>query len=206
MAERMRQLDVPRPRLDPRDPGDLVALLYTLDYFDPPGRVEAGRRLFTGKRRIVCHQLGSPGGVVGPSLDDLKQFATPIYLAAARWNHGPQMAEAMNARGITRPTNLIAYFYTARYFAEVGDPGNGVRLVAAKGCLDCHMFHGEGGKAAGDLTAVKSVDSPAGVIAALESLLHRRPAAPAREALVADPPLGRDGRSRGLHTVPRAPR
>ena len=30
---------------------------------------------------------------MGPVLDSLKQFTSPIFIAAALWNHGPQMAE-----------------------------------------------------------------------------------------------------------------
>jgi mono/diheme cytochrome c family protein len=55
MAERMRQLGIPRPRLEAGETGDLIAFLSTLDYFDPPGNVDSGRRLFTTRRCIVCH-------------------------------------------------------------------------------------------------------------------------------------------------------
>ena len=65
MAEKMRQLRIPRPQLDARETGDLVAFLYTLDYFDPPGRPDVGRRLFSEKQCIQCHQVGGTGGVVG---------------------------------------------------------------------------------------------------------------------------------------------
>ncbi len=43
------------------------------------------------------------GGTVGPSVDAFKRFSSPLYVAAAMWNHGPQMAEAMKAQGIERP-------------------------------------------------------------------------------------------------------
>ena len=120
MAERMAELGIPKPQLDSREAGDLVAFLFTVDYFDPPGRVDAGRQLFTEKRCVVCHQVGGTGGVVGPNLDFLKQYGSPIFLATAMWNHGPQMSEAMQARGIARPTfkdaelrDLIAYVNSA---------------------------------------------------------------------------------------------
>ena len=62
MAERMRELGIARPQLDARETGDLVAFLFTLDYFDPRGTPEVGRRLFTEKRCIACHQVGGVGG------------------------------------------------------------------------------------------------------------------------------------------------
>ncbi|MBI4635785.1 MAG: c-type cytochrome [Candidatus Rokubacteria bacterium] len=284
MADRMRQLGIPRPRLDPRETGDLVAFLFTLDYFDPKGNPEAGRRLFTEKRCVACHQVGGTGGVVGPPLDSLRFGGSPIAVAAAMWNHGPQMAEVMRARGIPRPAfkdgelrDLIAYInqaapapegplyvlpgradeglrlfvgkrcvdchalgaqgarvgpdlaqrglhlsltdfaaamwnkapamleamktravpqpqlqpqemadivallYSVNYFAPAGDPKNGTRVAADKGCLGCHGLYGERGKPAGDLSRAKDVESPAGVLAALWNHSFIGDARPERE-------------------------
>jgi mono/diheme cytochrome c family protein len=120
MAERMRQLGIPRPHLDARESGDLIAFLFTVNYFDRPGLSAAGRRLFVTKKCVVCHQVGDVGGVVGPNLDFLKQYGSPIFVAAALWNHGPAMAEVMQAKKIERPTfkdtelvDLIAYIRSA---------------------------------------------------------------------------------------------
>jgi mono/diheme cytochrome c family protein len=274
MAERMRKFGIARPYLDPRETGDLIAFLYTLNYFDPPGNVQAGSRLFTEKKCVACHQVGGAGGVVGPNLDGLAQFGSPILVAAAMWNHGPAMAEAMRVRKIERPTfkdselldliaylrstapprpapaegplyvlpgrseegrrlfldkrcilchsvggvggqvgpdlgerglnwsltqfaaamwnkapammeamrareiavpqlqaeemaDLVAYLYSVRYFAELGDPARGRQVLADKGCLGCHSVSGAGGKVASDLARVKGLDSPGTVIAAL---------------------------------------
>jgi mono/diheme cytochrome c family protein len=165
MADRMRQLGIPRPRLDDREAGDLVAFLYTLNYFDPPGDARAGERLFTEKKCVVCHQVGGTGGVVGPNLDALGRYGSPIFVAAAMWNHGPGMAEAMRAKGIARPTfrdrelvDLIAYIRTAS--PRAGDeplyvlPGRaeaGRRLFAEGRCADCHGPTGRGGGIGPDL-------------------------------------------------------
>lgn len=165
MAQRMAELGVARPQLDSRETGDLVAFLFTLDYFDPPGNAEAGQRLFNEKRCVVCHQVGGTGGVVGPSLDALKQYGSPIYLATAMWNHGPQMVEAMKARGIARPTfkdadlrDLIAYINAASPVLPQGPlyvlPGRTVQgrvLFAQKRCIECHAVGGQGGRIAPDL-------------------------------------------------------
>ncbi len=161
MAERMRQVAVARPRLDAREAGDLAAYLYTLDYFDAPGDVEAGRQLFAGKRCIVCHQVGGVGGVVGPNLDAMRHHASPIHLAAAMWNHGPRMTEAMKAMGVARPVfketeliDLIAYIGAAApgpvegpLHVLPGSPERGRRLFASKMCAACHTAGGGGGSA-----------------------------------------------------------
>jgi cytochrome c551/c552 len=165
MVERMQQLNITRPQLEPREAGDLVAFLYTLHYFDPLGNAEAGRGLFSVKRCVVCHQVGGTGGVVGPSLDHLRQFASPIFLATAMWNHGPAMMQAMRTRGIERPTftaaelrDLVAYLVPASAAVPEGPvyvlPGRateGRLLFAAKRCLDCHSVAGQGGRVGPEL-------------------------------------------------------
>ncbi len=165
MLRQMRQLGVDRPRLDPREAGDLVAFLFTLDYFDRPGDLQAGRRLFAEKKCVVCHQIGGTGGVVGPNLDFLKQYGSPIFVAAAMWNHGPAMAEAMRARGIERPTfrgsellDLVAYIRSASsapaespLHVLPGRPEEGRRLFAEKRCIECHSVGGRGGQVGPDL-------------------------------------------------------
>ncbi|MFQ5847510.1 MAG: c-type cytochrome [Candidatus Methylomirabilales bacterium] len=165
MAARMRELKISRPHLYPRETGDLIAFLYTVDYFDPPGNLEAGQRLFTQKKCVICHQVGGRGGVVGPNLDFLKQYGSPIFIATAMWNHGPAMAEAMRARGITRPSfkgteliDLIAYLKSASP-EPVGEPlvvlpGRaevGRKLFAEKRCVTCHSAGGKGGRVGPDL-------------------------------------------------------
>ena len=165
MAERMRQLGVARPQLDPHETADLVAFLFSVDYFDPPGRPEVGRRLFSAKRCVMCHQVGGIGGVVGPSFDALTQYASPIFLATAMWNHGPRMAEVMRARGIARPSfqgtelaDLLAYITAASpgirqgpLYVLPGQADNGRVLFADKRCVECHSVRGQGGKVGPDL-------------------------------------------------------
>jgi mono/diheme cytochrome c family protein len=165
MAQRMAQLGIPRPQLGAREMGDLIAFLFTLDYFDPRGNEDVGRRLFDEKRCVVCHQVGGTGGVVGPNLDALKQYGSPIYLATTMWNHGPQMADVMKAKGIPRPTfkdsdlrDLIAYINSASPVLPQGPlyvlPGRATQgriLFAQKRCVECHAVGGQGGKVGPDL-------------------------------------------------------
>jgi mono/diheme cytochrome c family protein len=108
MAERMRQLEIPRPHLDLWETGDLLAFLFTRHYFDAPGNPQDGRRLFVTKQCVVCHQVGGVGGVLGPSLDFLPQSGSPIVVATALWNHGPTMTAAIRVGQITRSTFMAA--------------------------------------------------------------------------------------------------
>jgi mono/diheme cytochrome c family protein len=180
MAVRMREAGIERPRMDGRQVGDLIAFLYTLDYFDPPGDVEAGRRLFRQKQCVRCHQVGGYGGVVGPNLDFVSQYGSPIIVAAAMWNHGPTMIEEMRRRGIERPSftgeelvNLISYLESlsdrppeGSLYVLPGRADQGRRLFRERECVRCHGVPERGGGVAPDL-ARREVRSLAEFAAAL---------------------------------------
>jgi len=181
MTDRMKQLGITRPQLTAKEAGDLIGFLYTLNYFDPPGDAAAGRRVFAEKKCIVCHQVGGSGGAVGPKLDSLKQFASPMYLASAMWNHGPAMAEAMKAQGIERPTltaqelrNLSAFLAPATgratdgpLYVLPGRPELGRNLFSDKGCIQCHKAGEVGGTMGPDLVAMGVRRSPVEFAAAI---------------------------------------
>jgi mono/diheme cytochrome c family protein len=168
MAAQMRKLKKPPPQLSARETGDLIAFLDTVNYFEPVGDAKAGKKIFFDKQCVVCHQIERVGGVFGPSLDSVVQFG-PIFFAATMWNHGPAMAEAMQARGIKRPhfsgselRDLIAYVKSVS--RRRGDeptqvlPGrveDGERLFASRGCVDCHGVNGGGGPVAPALAGKK---------------------------------------------------
>jgi len=161
MAAQMRKLNKPPPPLSPREAGDLIAFLATVSYFDPVGDAKAGKKIFADKQCVVCHQIEGVGGVFGPSLDSVVQFGA-IFFAATMWNHGPSMAEAMQARAIKRPQfsgnelrDLIAYvkFVSRRRGDQPmqvlpGRVEDGERLFASRGCVDCHGIRGSGGPVA----------------------------------------------------------
>jgi cytochrome c2 len=165
MGEQMRALDIERPGMNEREAGDLIAFLFTLDYFDPPGDVEVGKRLFQDKKCVACHQVGVYGGVVGPSLDHLGQYGSPILVAAAMWNHGPGMEALMQGKGIQRPTfegseliDLISYLESVSppplggpLYVLPGDADAGRLVFTEKSCIECHSVQGVGGRVAPDL-------------------------------------------------------
>lgn len=165
MTEQMRKAGIARPHLSPSEVGDLIAFLYTVNYFEPAADPKEGRQVFMQKRCVTCHQVGGIGGVLGPAFDSLGQYNSPIFFATAMWNHGPSMAEAMRAKGIERPRfneaelrNLMAFIRSASpasgkepLYILPGRPDQGQNLFVQKGCIECHSVKGRGGQAGGEL-------------------------------------------------------
>jgi len=165
MGQQMEALGIERKAMDEREAGDLIGFLFTLDYFDAPGDVEEGQRLFVDKKCVVCHQVGVYGGVLGPSLDHLGQYGSPILVAAAMWNHGPGMETLMQSRGVERPifsgselTDLISYLESVSppplggpLYVLPGESEEGRVIFIEKKCNECHSVQGVGGRAAPDL-------------------------------------------------------
>jgi mono/diheme cytochrome c family protein len=165
MAKQMQKLGISRPQLSASETGDLIAFLYTLNYFDRPGDAKRGNQLFAKKFCVSCHQLAGTGGVIGPNLDRLAQNGSPIFLSAAMWNHGPAMAAAMKSMNIQRPNftapelnDLVAYIKSAkpdmtpeRMYLLPGRPDRGQELFSARSCAECHSVKGRGGRVGGEL-------------------------------------------------------
>lgn len=165
MTAEAKKRGISFPSLSAPEAGDLIAFLYTENYFANGGNADSGKKLFTQKNCIQCHQIGGVGGVLGPSLDAVARAGSPIDIAAAMWNHGPGMAEKMAQRGVNRPTlnasemrDLIAYLKSV---APQGTPSEasvmpgraneGRALFAQKQCIKCHTIQGSGGKVGPDL-------------------------------------------------------
>jgi mono/diheme cytochrome c family protein len=165
MGERMRAERIERPRLTPREVEEVIAFVFTAQYFDELGDTKAGQRLFTAKGCVQCHAVGGAGGSVGPPLDVLKRANSPVVVAAAMWNHGPEMAETMRAKGVARSSfqdkemlDLIAYVVAAakdpggeKVQVVPGTPARGEQLFAERQCRLCHAVAGKGGKFGPDL-------------------------------------------------------
>lgn len=148
----MRDAGIQPPRLTPLEFSSLAAFLFTTQYYEVSGDPAKGSRLFTAKSCEQCHAVGGRGGSMGPSLDGLNRSGSPVLLAAAMWNHGPQMAEAMDARGIPWPTfrktelaDLMAHIVKAAedqgektVVVVPGTPERGEKLFADRGCVTCH--------------------------------------------------------------------
>jgi mono/diheme cytochrome c family protein len=163
----MSEQGIERPQMDAHEAADLIGFLFTLDYFDPPGDVAAGKRLFTEKKCFVCHRVSHYGGEVASNLDFVGQYASPILVAAAMWNHGAPMAGTMEAHGVKRPSfegselvDLAAYLESVapeplqgKVYVLPGRAEAGRVVFIEKRCNECHSVQGVGSGRASDLAA-----------------------------------------------------
>lgn len=143
---------------------NLFTFIYYLNYFDEPGEVESGKRVFQEKKCMQCHSVGTLGGIIGPSFDAFGGVMSPILIAQRMWNHAPTMRKMLLSSGISAPvlsgkevTDLLTFIRSAaknggneKVYAFSGNPGKG-KWVFEKKCARCHSMHGIGGKRAPDL-------------------------------------------------------
>lgn len=181
MADTMARRGVEPPRLQPREAGNLVAFLYAVDYFGTRGDPARGERLFRDMGCVRCHQVGGVGGAVGPDLDFLGRYSSPIQVAAAMWSHGPAMATEFRQRGIERPrfegeelSDVIAYLESTSpgipsgpISVLPGRPNRGRSLFRTRNCIECHSVGGRGGDVGPDLGRKARGRSPVEFAAAM---------------------------------------
>jgi mono/diheme cytochrome c family protein len=159
--ERARMI---KPNLTGQEFAEISAYLYFLKFFDDPGDATRGRSIFNEKGCGTCHPLSGKGKEGEPGLDRFPQNITPVFLAQSIWNHGPVMIAHMVKLGMKWPLfagtemmDLLEYIKVnakgakETAFITPGNPGEGRKVFAAKGCIKCHAVRGEGGKEAEDL-------------------------------------------------------
>ncbi len=177
----MRELGISRPLLSGSEMADLMAYLYALNYFDQHGDPRRGARLFEEKRCLTCHAAGGRGGPIGPPVETLGNFGSPLLMIQAMWNHGPEMQERMKVLGIPRlilqgtdMADILAFLRkeggregVPSRAAVPGDAREGWKLFTIKGCIRCHAVQGQGGKVGPDLSRRRLPQTPSGLAALL---------------------------------------
>lgn len=102
MLNIMKQENIKLPDLSAKDMADITAYLFSLHYFDLPGNPVAGGKIFQTKQCVVCHDKSpqTKTSKYGPNLAAMRGRTSPIYIATALWNHGPNMVSSMKDRNI----------------------------------------------------------------------------------------------------------
>lgn len=104
MWTKMQGLGIPLPEFSDQEISDLIAYLFFLQYFDPPGNVAKGQQLYMDKGCVLCHY--APKGAerrFAPDLSASEALASPVALSSAMWNHAPTMESQIRERGLPWP-------------------------------------------------------------------------------------------------------
>ncbi len=154
------------PKFTGEEMGGLIAFLYFLNYFDEPGNADEGAKTVSEKRCMTCHAVRGEGGKFGPPLDKMNQYASPIFLAQAMWNHGSGMSGTMKKLSVERPSlqgkdiaDLLAFIRSISQIKVAepiymlpGEPEAGKKLFELKKCIQCHKTGNHGRGIGPDLT------------------------------------------------------
>jgi cytochrome c2 len=181
MREVMEELKVERPVFTENDMRKLMSFLYYQRFLDQTGDVLKGKKLLSEKDCLKCHRVRGQGGTVARRLDKLSVRVSPLFMAQAMWNHGPDMEKKMRKLNIKWPkfeneeivdlTNYLRILRmespTQEVYVLPGNPMSGKKLFESKGCLHCHSVNGKGGDIGLDVTQMelnKSVTEIAGLM------------------------------------------
>ena len=167
MGRQIEMMDIDPLRFEPGEMTALIAFLYYLNFSEvEEGDIQAGRQLFDTKACSRCHSIAGRGGSIGPSLDELEAFLSPVIVAQRMWNHGPEMVESFRELGLQPPsfssrelTDLMAYVRAsstvaleARRLRFPGDARKGEELFRSRSCASCHSTDAQGRRAGPDLS------------------------------------------------------
>lgn len=167
MNRKFRQLRMDRPQLTEDEMLDLFGFLYYLRYLGEPGGVAKGKKLLEAKGCITCHKVAGQGGDVGPDFEKVQDYASPLYIVQAMWNHGPQMQEQIKKSGMKPPvltgrdiTDITAYIRKATMGSmEVrmspGEPTKGREIFKNKNCSNCHLVEGKAKRVGPNLSKIE---------------------------------------------------
>jgi cytochrome c551/c552 len=169
MLRQMRELNLPFPEFSRTEMGELTSYLYYLRYLGEPGNLYRGKILVKEKGCLTCHSIGDNGKDLAPAFDKLSKYISPLYLAQALWNHGPEMETKLSEAGLSRPkfekgeiVDLSAYIRAAskgtdreQIYMSPGNPQHGKQVYKDKGCFDCHAINGKGSDSGPDLSSLE---------------------------------------------------
>jgi mono/diheme cytochrome c family protein len=104
MRRAMQSQDIANPTLTNEEMTDLIAFIYSLRYFDPPGSSVVGRSIFNWRGCSLCHGEDAQGTTIAPALRGRGRNYNSISLATALWSHGRKMYYLTQKSGLDWPT------------------------------------------------------------------------------------------------------
>jgi mono/diheme cytochrome c family protein len=125
------------PQLTSQDLSDMLVYLQNLpqtrgsEHFIDLPSPENGEALFREKGCIECH--------VGKlALENRLGDSTLTDIAAAMWDHAPQMRQPPPELSVDQWRQLVSYVWAKQFFATKGDAARGRKVFEAKKCSVCH--------------------------------------------------------------------
>ena len=134
------------PRLTSQELTDMLVYLQNLpqtrnaDLFLVLPNPDEGAGLFVEKGCAECHKDAL-------AMESRLGDSTLTDVAAAMWNHAPQMREPPPQLTIVEWRRLISYVWAKQFFANRGDAARGHKTFAAKKCASCHDDRSSGAPA-----------------------------------------------------------
>lgn len=104
MWRAMKARNIPRPTFEGHEMADLIAFLYSVQYFEPGGSPQLGESLFARRGCSRCHGAHAEGTVLGPALGGRGKTFSSIALGQALWSHGQKMYQRAQQLGVPWPT------------------------------------------------------------------------------------------------------
>jgi cytochrome c2 len=189
MIEEMTARGYSWPIIDRTEMADILSYLYYVRLFDDPGDPNRGAVYFTSLRCEFCHSVGGSGGDRASSLDRFAAYGSPVPLAQAMWNSGPDMRQELVGTGTPIPGFVgdemvhIQAYIRERGLRAVGDdmellplpdPERGQSVFRGKGCSKCHATGRSGAPDLGEAALRMSVGQISGVLWNHSYVMHDR--------------------------------
>lgn len=107
MWNKVEESDITIPEFTEEEMSDVISYLYFLQYVDEAGNFKRGEQLFREQEKGCqkCHPLRGVGGDkdIAPDLATKENLDSPVDFIRAMWNHGAEMEEKMQEKGVTWP-------------------------------------------------------------------------------------------------------
>ncbi len=136
------------------------------------GNSEKGKELVQKKGCTKCHSVHGTGGSLAPDFAKIDMNCSVTQIAGKMWNHAPKMFETMKKQGVSYPifakgemADVIGFLYALHLEDPSGKKAAGKKIIADKGCLNCHKLQEKKTGTAPDLSTVGKTDSPLAMIA-----------------------------------------